>query len=764
MADSDIGVLIGIEGEREFKAALKDINQQFKVLGSEMKLVESQFDKQDRSVSALTSRNEVLTRQITEQKDKIELLRRALENSAESFGENDQRTKQWTVQLNNAQAQLNNMERELKDNEKAIDGVGDEFQNAEKKADGFGDEVKEAANKADDANGRFARLSDVLKTVGRALAVGIVAIGTAAIAAGTALVKMSVDAAAYADEMLTQSSITGMSVEKLQAYSYAADLVDVSLETMTGSMAKNIKSMSNASQGSAKFAEAYDKLGVSVTNADGTLRDSETVYWEAIDALKGVANETERDALAMQLFGKSAQDLNPLIEQGSEGIAALTEEAKRMGAVISEESIAKLGQFDDSVQRLKQGSLAAKRVMGTVLLPQLQTLADSGVSLLGQFTSGLVDAGGDFNKISQVIGDTVGGAVNALMQGLPQFIQVGMQIVTSIGSALIDNMDIIVDGAKTICTSLVNGLIDALPDLTEGALDLVLALTRGILDNLPRLVEAAIIMIASLTKGIGDALPELIPAIVQAVVLIVITLLENIDLIIEAGMSILLGLIEGIINALPVLIEAMPQLIVAIVECLIENLPQILFAGVRVIGALIQGIVGSIPQLSSNMPRVVSSVVNGVSRAISSVVEIGKNIVSGLWQGIQSMGQWIQDKIGSLFRSVINGAKSVLGIHSPSTVFAGIGENMGLGLGVGFTDAMRSVEEEMKRAIPTKFDGLNIDVAAVTKTPSSPNGSISASQAGNVENKYEIVINNPKPETASDSIRTTLLKHSYGLA
>jgi phage-related protein len=764
MADSDIGVLIGIEGEREFKAALKDINQQFKVLGSEMKLVESQFDKQDRSVSALTSRNEVLTRQITEQKDKIELLRRALENSAESFGENDQRTKQWTVQLNNAQAQLNNMERELKDNEKAIDGVGDEFQSAEKKADGFGDEVKEAAKKADDANDRFRKLGDTLKTIGRALAIGLVAIGTAAIAAGSALVGMTVDAAAYADEMLTQSSITGMSVEKLQAYSYAADLVDVSLETMTGSMAKNIKSMSNASQGSAKFAEAYDKLGVSVTNADGTLRDSETVYWEAIDALKGVANETERDALAMQLFGKSAQDLNPLIEQGSEGIAALTAEAKRMGAVLSEESIAKLGQFDDSVQRLKQGSLAAKRVMGTVLLPQLQTLADSGVSLLGQFTSGLVDAGGDFNKISQVIGDTVGGAVNALMQGLPQFIQVGMQIITSIGNALIDNMDIIVDGAKTICTSLLNGLIDALPDLTEGALDLVLALTRGILDNLPRLVEAAIIMIASLTKGIGDALPELIPAIVQAVVLIVITLLENIDLIIEAGMSILLGLIEGIINALPVLIEAMPQLIVAIVECLIENLPQILFAGVRVIGALIQGIVGSIPQLSSNMPRVVSSVVNGVSRAISSVVEIGKNIVSGLWQGIQSMGQWIQDKIGSLFRSVINGAKSVLGIHSPSTVFAGIGENMGLGLGVGFTDAMRSVEEEMKRAIPIKFDGLNIDVAAVAKSPSSSNERGSAAQAGNVENKYEIVINNPKPETASDSIRTTLLKHSYGLA
>ena len=764
MGYSDFGLKIGIEGEREFKAGLKEINQQFKVLGSEMKLVESQFDKQDRSVSALTARNEVLTRQISEQKEKIELLRNALENSAESFGENDQRTKQWTVQLNNAQAQLNNMERELKDNEKAIDGVGDEFQSAEKKADGFGDEVKEAAKKADDASDRFRKLGDTLKTVGRALSIGLVAIGTAAIAAGTALVGMTVDAAAYADEMLTQSSITGMSVEKLQAYSYAADLVDVSLETMTGSMAKNIKSMSNASQGSAKFADAYNRLGVSVTNTDGTLRDSDTVYWEVIDALKGVSNETERDALAMQLFGKSAQDLNPLIAQGSEGIAALTEEAKRMGAVLSEESIEKLGQFDDSVQRLKQGSLAAKRVMGTVLLPQLQTLADSGVSLLGQFTSGLVDAGGDFNKISQVIGETVGGAVNALMQGLPQFIQVGMQIVTSIGTALIDNMDIIVEGAKTIGVSLLNGLIGALPDLTEGALDLVLALAQGILENLPKLVEAAVTMIASLAKGIGTALPDLVPAIVQAVILIVATLLENIDQVIEAGISILLGLIEGIINALPVLIEAMPQLITAIVTCLINNLPQILSAGVRVIGALIQGIVGSIPQLSSNMPRVVSSVVNGVSRAVASVVDVGKNIVSGLWQGIQSMGQWIQDKIGNLFRSVINGAKSVLGIHSPSTVFAGIGENMGLGLGVGFTDAMRSVEEEMKRAIPTKFAGLNIDVGAIGTIPSAAKGSNVAAQTGNVENKYEIVINNPKPEPSSGSIRTTLLKHSYGLA
>ena len=138
--------------------------------------------------------------------------------------------------------------------------------------------------------------------------------------------------------------------------------------------------------------------------------------------------------------------------------------------------------------------------------------------------------------------------------------------------------------------------------------------------------------------------------------------------------------------------------------------------------------------------------------------------MQGLWQGIQSMGQWIQDKIGNLLRNVINSAKNVLGVHSASTVFADIGGNMGLGLGVGFADAMRFVEEDIKKAIPTKFDGLNIDVAAAMRTPSASNERNSVAQAGNVENKYEIVINNPKPETASDSVRTTLLKHSYGLA
>ena len=120
MADN-FGLKIGVEGEKEFKKALADINQSFKVLGSEMKLVSSQFDKNDQSVQALSARNAVLNKEIEAQKGKIETLRAALQNAAESFGENDRRTQNWQIQLNNAEAALNSMERELSDNEQMME-------------------------------------------------------------------------------------------------------------------------------------------------------------------------------------------------------------------------------------------------------------------------------------------------------------------------------------------------------------------------------------------------------------------------------------------------------------------------------------------------------------------------------------------------------------------------------------------------------------------------------------------------------------------
>jgi len=554
-------------------------------------------------------------------------------------------------------------------------------------------------------------LGGVLKGIGVAMGAALAAIGTAAVGAGKALVDMSVNSAAYADEILTASTVTGMSTDSLQAYKYAAELVDVSLDTLTGSMARNVRSMSSARKGTGEVADAYRRLGVSVIDMSGNLRDSETVYWETIDALGKVSNETERDALAMQIFGKSAQELNPLIAQGSAGIAELTEEAKRMGAVMSEDSLNALGKFDDSIQRLKAGGEAAKNMLGTVLLPQLQILADDGVALLGEFTRGLSEANGDWTKISEVIGNTVGSLVNMLMENLPKLIQVGLDIVTSIGGAIVDNLPVIIDAAVQIVMTLLQALIDALPHITDGALQLVMALVQGIIDNLPALVEASVQMIATLASGIGEALPELIPAVVEAIILICETLINNMDQILDAAFQIIQGLAQGLLNALPKLIEALPGIIASIIDFVTSNLPKIVELGITLIVQLAMGLIKAIPELVKALPQIVAAILEGLGKAASSVVEIGRNIVRGIWEGIKSLGSWLWDKVSGFFSGIVDGVKNFLGIRSPSTVFEGIGGNMALGLGEGFNKAMARVADDIQNAVPTDFN-ISPDISA----------------------------------------------------
>ena len=169
MADT-FGLKIGLEGEKEFKKALNEINQSFKVLGSEMKLVQSQFSKNDNSAEALAARHKALTSQIDAQKQKIEMLQKALDNATESFGENDRRTQNWQIQLNNAKATLNDMERELEE-------CSDD-------ADDMGEELEDAGDAAEESEKKFSGLGAVLKSVGAAM-------GAVVVAAGAATVKLA---------------------------------------------------------------------------------------------------------------------------------------------------------------------------------------------------------------------------------------------------------------------------------------------------------------------------------------------------------------------------------------------------------------------------------------------------------------------------------------------------------------------------------------------------------------------------------------------
>lgn len=652
----DIGPKIGISGESEFRKQIKQVNEEIKTLGSEMKVTEAAFAGQEKSTEALTAKSKVLREEITKQQEKIDLLTKGLKESAEKYGENDEKTLKWQQAVNNATTQLYKMEDELEATTKELNNEGES-------ADKAGRETKEAGQEAKDSGDGWKALGDTVAAVSAAMAAAAAAAAAAIAGAAKALTDFAVGGAEYADNLLTMASTTGMSTEKLQELQYAADLVDVSVDTITGSMKKNLSAMSKARDGNAKVADAYKRLGVEVLDANGNLRDDETVYWELINALGQVEDETERDILAMDLLGKSATDLNPLIEAGADTMKALSVQAHNAGYVLSDETLDAFGEFDDQLRKLDKGAEAAKNAMGTILLPVLTDLAGDGVDLLGQFTNGILDANGDISKMGEVIDEVLPQVLDRIMEYLPEILDLAISIITSIADSLIENIDVIIDAATEIVFSLFDGIMANLPTIIDAAVQLIITLAQGIIDNLPTIIEGGIGLILAVVKGITEALPELIPATVDAVLTIVDTLIDNLDLLIDAAVELIIALAGGLIEALPRLLEKAPEILEKLVKAIIDNAPKLLEAALQLILKLAEGLASFFFKITEKGREVVDEFKNGFKEKVDNASQWGKDLIQNFVDGMKARWENLKSSVSGIAQTV----KDFLGFSEPKT-------------------------------------------------------------------------------------------------
>lgn len=402
----NINTRFTLSGEKEYKQAISEIGSGMKVLDSEMRKVSSAYAQNADSVEALNAKNDVLERKISTQTEKIEYLRAALQQSAEKYGEADKRTMQWQTSLNNAEAELNNLNNQFDENKQKI-----------------ADSSKEMGNLGDVVNGLTSKLGiqlpDGMKSSmnamgsldasSLALAGGFAAVAAAIVKAEKAMISMTKESAAFADNIITLSMQTGQSSTQLQEFAYASELIDVSVDTLQGSLTKLTNNMQDTMNGTGNAKASFEALGVSVTNADGSMRSANDVFYETIDALGQVKNDTERDAMAMDIFGRSAQDLNPLIIQGSKTLKAYAEEAHNMGYVLDDEALSALGAVDDAYQRLQKTQEGVKNQLAVEFAPYLEEFygdVTQGVKDLGKAikNSGIVEA---FGMLLETAGDII---------------------------------------------------------------------------------------------------------------------------------------------------------------------------------------------------------------------------------------------------------------------------------------------------------------------------------------------------------------------
>ena len=163
-----------------------------------------------------------------------------------------------------------------------------------------------------------------------------------------------------------------------------------------------------------------------------------------------------------------------------------------------------------------------------------------------------------------------------------------------------------------------------------------------------------------------------------------------------------LPVVETVLKNIAVAVqEDGPAMIEKFVSYAIEKLPEVISLGLQMVISLVKGLAQNIPQLVTSVLNMMATIVQTIWDSLPDIIEVGKNIVRGLWEGIKAMASWIGDKVSGFVGGLVDGVKGVLGIHSPSRVFAGIGQNMALGLGQGFERQMQRVSSGIQDAIPT---------------------------------------------------------------
>ncbi|WP_242836662.1 hypothetical protein [Clostridium sp. BNL1100] len=682
------GITVEIGGNTgPLNKALGDVNKTSRDLQNELKQVERLLKLDPTNTELLAQKQKLLADSVDNTKSKLNTLKEAEKQVQEQV-------KQGKI----SEEQYRAFQREVAKTETELKKVEDQAKKTNKEIDFLGEKSEKMNN--------FMKGATV-----------------AAAGIGTGLIGMAVQAGAAADDINTLAKQTGLSTEQIQKFQYASDRIDVSMETLTGSMAKLTRNMESARQGSKNQEEAFKALGITITDNEGKLRDNQDVFNEVIDALGKMENETQRDAFAMQIFGKSAQDLNPLILGGAEDLKKYGEEAEAAGLILSQEALDGANTFADGVDKLKATTMSSFGVIGGQIAEKLVPAMENLSKLIENIVRWIVHNQAIVLATITAIG--VGLAtwnIVTMVQGIIGFTK------ALEGATLAQKLFNLAMTANPIAliATLVAGLVAAIIVLwntNEGFRDAII----GIWDKIKSAVSTAVEKV----KGIFNTVIDFIKGNWQALLLMIVNPFAGAFKLLYDNCDGFKNFVDGFINDVVKFFKGLPGKVwnaIIGIKDKFNNLKSEL-----------------INWANNNLPSFIAKFVGFMLELPNKMVNIGKNIVEGIWNGMSGAVGWLKDKITGFANGIVNSIKSVLNIHSPSRVLADeVGKYMAQGIGVGFEAEMGSVSSNMAKAIP------------VNKQDYIPgNNSLSSGNGHSGDYNQTVNIYSPTPLTPSEVARQT---------
>lgn len=532
---------------------------------------------------------------------------------------------------------------QYRDFEREIESTRQQLTRLEAAASGTDDAVADVGDAAREAGEKAEKASGgwtVLKGTLADLAAS--AIKTAASAISDTAQEMITGAAEYGDTIDKMSQKMGMSSDAYQEWDFVLQHCGASIESLKPAM----KTLATAAENG---SDAFAQLGISQEQIAGM--SQEQLFDATIAGLQNVTDETQRTYLAGKLLGKGATELGPLLNTSADDVADMRAQVHDLGGVMGSDAVKAAAAYQDSLQNMQYAFSGLKNNISGELLPTLTLIMDGVTKML--------TGGGD--EVAAAVGDLVVSLSGQLTAQAPRMMSV----------------------ALTFIAALVTGLLSALPDLTGTSVEMVGALLLGIAEQLPGIIVAA----ATAVQGIADKL----------------TSPESITLLVQAAVLILLALANGLVGALPELIDTIPIIITNLVDAVLASLPEIVEAGLQIIIALASGIITNSGHVLAVVPKLIVALVHAFGSYVSSVVGIGKAIIDGIRKGITEQWERLKSDVSNLFTGLVSWIKKLLGIHSPSRVFADIGQNMAAGIGDGWASTIGDINRQIGESLQPQY-------------------------------------------------------------
>jgi len=600
------------------------------------------------------------------------------------------------------------------------------------------------------------KLKSGLQGAAKVGAAAVGAVTTAVVATGAAMVKQTGQVAAYGDNIDKMSQKMGLSAESYQEWDAIMQHSGTSIEAMKTGM----KTLATAAE---TGSDAFAALGM--TQEQVAAMSQEELFGATITALQNVDDETQRTYLATKLLGRGGTELGALLNTSAEDTEKMRRRVHELGGVMSDDAVKAAAAYQDSLQDMQTSISGLKRGIISDFMPSITTVMDG----LTEIFSGNGEKGIGLLKTG------ISDAIKNIQEAIPQVIEIGKSIVTSLYQAILENLPQIAQGGTDLLISIVNGIItslpelitagvtliqtvlqtivERLPDIAEAGKTMLTSLTDGmdpaemiekggellekfiskVLDYLPKLLDSGIEFVGKMSEGISKNLPAIMSAIGNVLTRLISALMQKMPEFLQKGIQLIASIAQGILNNLPTILSSITQIIARLIATIASNLPQFLQKGIELIGKLAIGLIQAIPNLIRQIPTIIRSIVQAFGSYDWG--SIGRNLIDGIKNGIFNAGRNLVSAAISVVANAWNSMKSWLGIASPSKKAEKIlGKNWVLGIGQGFIKNMPDVADDMIDSVENAFDDIADIGAPVLETSVTRSG-----REGNTYNTAPVI-------------------------